>query len=344
MSRKERPSTSSPPKRWNRKSKRVRRAPCSGRARSGPPTTSAPKSASSRHNETLGGRHGYQRDPRENHLPKRRADREDHVELAREGQRAGPEARRGGRRRAARRRPRLRHQGAGAEGQRQGLLLGTRHRRQRHRLSGVRGERHEDGSPVEGAVRPVRQADAEPVGVLQADDRAGARLLRGRRHAHGADHRHRDRFRRCVLLLPAAAGLRHAVGRMFHRALGVHELAPRRLLPVHRRGDRRQEGAGGRPGQRGGQARGPRRARRRDRPPHRPGPVDDAHAHQGQSQAGLGADGHAGALAELQRPGRARVDQQGRPGADPAGVQGQGAAVRTWRSRQAAPRPDGAAT
>ena len=58
-------------------------------------------------------------------------------------------------------------------------------------------------------------------------------------------------------------------------------------------------------------------------------PLDDAHAHQGQSQAGLGADGHAGALAELQRPGRARIDQQGRSAADPAGVQGQGAAVRT---------------
>ncbi len=58
-------------------------------------------------------------------------------------------------------------------------------------------------------------------------------------------------------------------------------------------------------------------------------PLDDADAHEGQSQAGLGTDGHAGALAELQRPGGARIDQQGRPAADPAGVQGQGAAVRT---------------
>ena len=99
-----------------------------------------------------------------------------------------------------------------------------------------------------------------------------------------------------------------------------------------------QEGAGGRPGQRGGQARGPRRAGRRDRPPHRPGSVDDADAHQGQSQAGMGADGHAGALAELQRPRRARVDQQGCAGADPAGVQGQGAAVRNGQA-PGRPRP-----
>ena len=62
-------------------------------------------------------------------------------------------------------------------------------------------------------------------------------------------------------------------------------------------------------GQRGGQARGTRRPCRRDRPPHRPGAVDDADAHQGQSQAGLGADGYAGALAELQRPRGARLDQ-----------------------------------
>ena len=68
------------------------------------------------------------------------------------------------------------------------------------------------GSPVEGAVRPVRQADPESVGVLQADHRAGARLLRGRRHAHGPDHRHRDRLRGRLLLVPAAAGVRHAVG------------------------------------------------------------------------------------------------------------------------------------
>ena len=93
------------------------------------------------------------------------------------------------------------------------------------------------------------------------------------------------------------------------------------LLPG--RGHRRQEGVGGRSGQRGGPARGPRRARRRDRAPYRPGPVDDTAGHQGQSQARLGADGHAGALAELQRPRRARIGQQGCAGADPAGVQGQ---------------------
>ena len=52
--RKARPSTSSPPRKWSRKSRLVRPAPCSGRARSGPPTTSAPKSASSLHNERLG--------------------------------------------------------------------------------------------------------------------------------------------------------------------------------------------------------------------------------------------------------------------------------------------------
>ena len=46
-SRRERPSTSSPPRRWNRRSRRARRAPCNGRDRSEPPTTSAPKSASS---------------------------------------------------------------------------------------------------------------------------------------------------------------------------------------------------------------------------------------------------------------------------------------------------------
>src|SRR5947209_691276 len=115
---------------------------------------------------------------------------------------------------------------------------------------------------------------------------------------------------------------------MFHRALGVHELAPCRLLPVHRRGDRRQEGAGSRPGQRSGQAGGPRCASRRHRPPHRPGAVDDADADQGESEASLGADGHAGALAELQRPGRAGIDQQGRAAAHSDRVQGQGAAVR----------------
>ena len=67
------------------------------------------------------------------------------------------------------------------------------------------------GAPVEGAVRSVRQADPESVGVLQADHRAGARLLRGRRYAHGPDHRHRHRLRGCLLLLPAAAGVRHAI-------------------------------------------------------------------------------------------------------------------------------------
>src|SRR5271167_363395 len=115
---------------------------------------------------------------------------------------------------------------------------------------------------------------------------------------------------------------------MFHRALGIHELAPGGLLSVHRRGDRRQEGTGGRARQRGGQARGPGRPGGRDRPPHCPGTVDDADAHQGQPEASLGADGNAGALAELQRPRRARVDQQGRAAADSDRVQGQGAAVR----------------
>src|ERR1700761_4026511 len=43
-------STSSPPRRWNRKSRRELRAPCSGRAGSVPPMTSAPKSASSPRN------------------------------------------------------------------------------------------------------------------------------------------------------------------------------------------------------------------------------------------------------------------------------------------------------
>ena len=38
------------------------------------------------------------------------------------------------------------------------------------------------GHAVEAADRPVRQAHPEPVGVLQADHRAGARLLRRRRH------------------------------------------------------------------------------------------------------------------------------------------------------------------
>src|SRR6202789_3112242 len=115
---------------------------------------------------------------------------------------------------------------------------------------------------------------------------------------------------------------------MFHRALGVHELAQGRLLSIHRRGDRRQEGAGGWPRQRGGPAGGPGRPRGRDRPSHRPGAVDHADAHQGQPEASLGADGHAGALANLQRPRRARVGQQGCAAADSDGVQGQGAAVR----------------
>src|SRR6201985_1423476 len=116
---------------------------------------------------------------------------------------------------------------------------------------------------------------------------------------------------------------------MFHRALGVPELAACRVLPLSRRGHRRQEGIGGRAGQRGRSARSARRARRGHRPPHRSGADDHAAGDQGEPEAGLGADGHAGALAELQRPGRARVDQQGRAGADPDGVQGQGVAVRT---------------
>src|ERR1700733_10649597 len=126
---------------------------------------------------------------------------------------------------------------------------------------------------------------------------------------------------------------------MFNRALGVHELAPRRLLSVHRRGDRRQEGAGGRPRQRGGQAGGPGRPSGRDRPPHRPGAVNHVDAHQGQPEAGMGADGHAGALANLQRPGGARVGQQGRAGTDSAGVQGQGVAVRASETPGRGRRP-----
>ena len=39
---------------------------------------------------------------------------------------------------------------------------------------------------------------------------------------------------------------------------------------------------------------------RGDRPPHRPGPADHAAGDEGQPEAGMGADGHAGALAELQ--------------------------------------------
>src|SRR6476659_3931864 len=105
----------SPPRRWNRKSKRVHRAPCSGREPLAQPTTSAPKSASSRHNEIARRTYGYERDSRKNHLPEGWADREDHLELAREGQRAGPEARRRGGRRLARRRPRLRNQGVGVK-------------------------------------------------------------------------------------------------------------------------------------------------------------------------------------------------------------------------------------
>src|SRR6202008_786396 len=116
---------------------------------------------------------------------------------------------------------------------------------------------------------------------------------------------------------------------MLDRAMGFHELAPRRLLPVPRRGHRRQEGIRGRVGQRSRSARPIGRACRGHRPPHRSGADDHAAGDQGEPEAGLGADGHAGALAELQRPGRARVDQQGRAGADPDGVQGQGVAVRT---------------
>ena len=37
-----------------------------------------------------------------------------------------------------------------------------------------------------------------------------------------------------------------------------------------------------------------------DRPPHRAGPADHAVGDEGQPEAGMGADGHAGALAELQ--------------------------------------------
>ena len=73
-------------------------------------------------------------------------------------------------------------------------------------------------------------------------------------------------------------------------------------------------------------------------------PLTTLHAHQGQSQAGVGADGHAGALAELQRPRRTRLDQQGCAGTDSAGVQGQGAAVRNGQAPDAAASTDGAAT
>ena len=105
---------------------------------------------------------------------------------------------------------------------------------------------------------------------------------------------------------PPLQGFGMPSGRMLHRAMGLHELAPRRLLPVSRRGHRREEGTGGRSGQRGRSARPTGSARRRHRPAYRPGTDDDAAGDQGQPQAGLGTDGHAGALAELQRPGRAR--------------------------------------
>ena len=46
---------------------------------------------------------------------------------------------------------------------------------------------------------------------FEAHHRAGARLLCGRRYAHGSDHRHRHRLRGRLLLLPAPAGVRHAI-------------------------------------------------------------------------------------------------------------------------------------
>jgi enoyl-CoA hydratase len=48
---------------------------------------------------------------------------------------------------------------------------------------------------VEAADRPLRQAGSEFVGVLQAHNRAGSRLLRRRRHPLRADYRRRDRIR-----------------------------------------------------------------------------------------------------------------------------------------------------
>ena len=71
-----------------------------------------------------------------------------------------------------------------------------------------------------------------------------------------------------------------------------------------------QKALASRPGQRGGAARRARRPRRPDRPPHRPGAAHDPDGDQGQPQAGVGADGHAGALAELQRSGRAGLDER----------------------------------
>ena len=88
-----------------------------------------------------------------------------------------------------------------------------------------------------------------------------------------------------------------------------------------------QEGIGGRACQRGGPARRTQRSRRRHRPPHRPGPADDTACDEGKPEAGMGTDGHAGALAELQRPRCARVAQLGRAGPDSAGVRGQDPAV-----------------
>ena len=55
---------------------------------------------------------------------------------------------------------------------------------------------------VEAADRPVRQADPEPLGVRQTDDRPGARLLRRRGHPLRPDHRHRHRVGGRLHLLP----------------------------------------------------------------------------------------------------------------------------------------------
>ena len=57
-------------------------------------------------------------------------------------------------------------------------------------------------------------------------------------------------------------------------------------------------------------------ARRGDRQPHRTGSTHDAAAHQGEPEAGMGADGDAGALAELQRSCGPRISQRGRAGLD----------------------------
>ena len=238
-----------------------------------------------------------------------------HAELAREGQRPGPEAGRRSRRRAAGRRPRLRHQGADPQGQRQGLLLRdtpsattpstTRRSSRPPRCMGTPWKPQTDlfVKPIlnlwEFSKPTIAQVHGYCVGggthyglttdivIASEDAYFSYPPLQGFGMPSGE----------CSIEPWVFMNWRRAAYYLYlaevidaKKALEVglvNEVVPREEL------DDRVDAIARHIAQ---------------------APMTTLMADQGQPQAGLGADGHAGALAELQRPGRARVDQQGRAG------------------------------